>query len=151
MDKLLLCLHGWTVADASQTIGPYLQDHLVCCGKSQNGLGIFISSNEYIVFHVGDAGRFNPSTSESEQMVSFAAVTLLPVRALPEDALEKLTLDLIAHTPREEIVYFRTCESLEVVRDLRIQMPNLRVLDLTLGARAGVPSRYTASTSQGNG
>jgi len=130
MDKLSLRLLGCAVADASQTIGPYLQDHLVHRGRSRNGLGIFLSSDEYIVFHVGDAGRSHPSTSESERMVPFTTITLVPGRALPGGALEGLTLDLIAHTPREEIIYFRTCGSLEVARDLRIQMPNLKALDL---------------------
>ena len=130
MDKLSLGLSHCAVADISQTIGPYLRDYLRCRGRPRNGLGLVLSSGRYITFNVGDAGRPDPSNSAFSRMSLFMWVTVGMDRALSDDALDKLTLDLIAHTPREEIVYFRTCGSLEAVKDLDAQMPNLKALDL---------------------
>ena len=129
MDKLWLSLSHCVVADISQTVGPYLRDYLGRRGRSRNGLGVFISSSSCIVFRVGDPGRSHPKTLESARMASFVSITVWIDQA-PRDVLEKQTLNLIAHTPREEIVYFRTCGSLEAVKDLRVQMPNLKTLDL---------------------
>lgn len=128
-DKLSIDLSHCTVADIRQTIGPYLRDYLQRRGRSRNGLGLFISSSRCIVFHVGNAGRIRPTTPASARMTSFVSITIW-LDQTPEDVLEKLSLDLIAHTPREETTYFRTCGSLEAVKDLTVQMPNLETLDL---------------------
>ncbi|KAF9653313.1 hypothetical protein BDM02DRAFT_3107899 [Thelephora ganbajun] len=130
MGMLTLDLLYCSVADISQTIGPYLRNYLWCRGRSRNGLGLCLSSSSYITFSVGDATRLHPSTLISSRMTSFVSLSVGMNQALPEDGLEKLTLDLIAHTPREEIVYFRTCSSLEAVKDLGVQLPNLKALDL---------------------
>jgi len=117
-------------ADVSQTIGPYLQDHLRCRGRSRNGLGISLSSGSYIALNIGDAAKLRPPTTPSSRMNSFVSIIIGVDQALPEDALDRLTLDLISYTPREDIVYFRACGSVEVAKDLRVQMPNLKALDL---------------------
>jgi hypothetical protein len=131
MGTLLLNLFPCVVADISQTIGPYLRDYLRRRGRSRNGLGLLLSlsSGTFITVKVGDVGRFHPSSSVSSRMTSFVSIAV-GLEALPEDGLDKLTLDLILHAPREEIVYFQTCRSLEVLKDLRVQMPNLKALDL---------------------
>lgn len=127
---IVLNLSHCVVPDISQTIAPYLRDYLRRRGRSRRGLGLSLSCGGYITFIVGNASRMNPSTSISSRMVPFMSITVGFDQAVPEDVLEKLTLDLIAHTPREEIVYFRTSENLEAVKDLGAQMPNLKALDL---------------------
>ena len=121
-----------TVADISQTIGPYIRDHLLRRGRSENGLGLILSNCGLglLAFHVGDPGDFHPSTSDSARMASFLSITFGLGQAVPGDALERGTLELITHTPRKEIVYFRACGTLTAVADLRVQMPNLKALDL---------------------
>lgn len=129
MDKLSLTLSDCEADDIPQTVGPYLQDHLALRGRPRNGLGVFLSSDRCIVLLVGDADGFYPSTLRT---ASFTSIYLQLDEALPKDAPDKLTLDLIAHMPREEIVHFQTCGSLEVVKDLRVQMPALKTLDLLM-------------------
>ena len=130
MGAITLNVTDCVATDISQTIGPYLRDHLRRRGKSRNGLGITLSSGSYITLGVGDAARLRPSTVLSSRMNSFASITVGVDQALPEDTLGRLTLDLISYTPREEIVHFRACGSVEVAKDLRVQMPNLKALDL---------------------
>ena len=130
MGMLTLNVSHCVAADVPQTIGPYLRDHLRCRGKSRNGLGISLSSDSYITFNVGDAARLRPSTVLRSQMNSFASITIGVDQALPEDALDRLTLDLVSYTPRDEIVYFRACGGVEIAKDLRIQTPNLKALNL---------------------
>ena len=138
MAMLALNVSHCVAADVSETIGPRLRDYLRCRGKSRNGLGIVLSSRGCISLSVGDADRLHPSTSLSSRMTQFASIIVGVDGALPEDTLEKLTLDLICFTPREEIVYPRTCRSPEVVKDLRVQMPNLKALDLYMVPLAAV-------------
>lgn len=120
-----------TVADISQTIGPYVRDYLRRRGRSRDGLGLSLSSlGSLIVFHVGNVGALH-STSQRDRMVSFMEFTI-GLDPVPGDVQEKVTLDLLAYTPREEVVYFQACGSLTVVEDLRVQLPNLKVLDLLI-------------------
>ena len=63
-------------------------------------------------------------------MASFVSITVGLNQAPPDNALWKLALDLIAYTPREEIVYFRTCSNFEAEEDLHVLLPNLKALDL---------------------
>ena len=131
MVNLSISLSHCVVADISQTIGPYLRDYLRRRGRSRNGLGLFTSSSNCIVFNVGDPGRIRPMVLEAARMASFVTITIRLNQA-PGNVrlLQKLTLDLIAYTPREKITYFRTCGSLEALEDLGVQMPNLKTLDL---------------------
>ena len=130
MSNLTLNITRCMATDLSQRIGPYLQTYLQRRGGSRNGLGLCLSSSTYITFSVGDVHKFHPSTSLPPQMDSFVSTTVGLNQALPDNVLGKLALDLIAHTPREEVVYFRTCSSLEAVKDLRGLLPNLKALDL---------------------
>ena len=130
MDELTLDVSHCVAADISQTIGSHLRGYLRCRGKPPNGLGIALSVGlNHITFKIGDVDRLRPSTSLSG-MNSFASITLGIGGALPDDDLDRLTLDLISYTPREEIVYFRTHGSIEAAKDLRVQMPNLKALNL---------------------
>ena len=126
---IVLNLSHCVVPDISQTIAPYLRDYLRRRGRSRRGLGLSLFCGGYTTFTVGNAGRMDLSTSISSRMAPFMSITVGFDQAVPEDVLEKLTLDLIAHTPREEIVYFRTSGNLEAVKDLGTQTPNLKALD----------------------
>jgi len=130
MGMLTLNVSHCVAADVSQSIGPYLRDHLRRRGRSRNGLGISLSSDSFITFNVGDAARLRPSNVFSSHMNSFTSIIIGVDQALPGDAMDRLTLDLISYTPREEIVYFRACGSIEVAKDLRVQTPNLKALNL---------------------
>ena len=130
MDMLTLNLSHCVAVEVSRTIGPHLQGFLQSRGRSPNGLGLSLTTSSYITLNVGDAVRLQHSTSVLSQMNSFASITIGVDGALPEDALDRLTLDLISHTPREEIAYFRACGSVEAAKDLRVQMPNLKTLGL---------------------
>ena len=130
MGKLSLSLSDCAATDASQTIGPYLRDHIRRRSRTSNGLGLSISCpGSIVIFHAGGVTELHPSTPQSERMVSFVQITIGFNQILPVER-EKVTLDLIAHTPREEIAYFRACQTLAAVEDLRVQMPNLKALDL---------------------
>lgn len=63
-------------------------------------------------------------------MASFASITVEVGQALTEDALDRLTLDFASHTPREKYFYFRTCGRTEAAKNLRVQTPDIRVVDL---------------------
>ena len=128
MDDLSLNLSRCAIGDISQTIGPYIRDYLRRRGKSPNGLGLSLSFCGFILFRAGDASR--PCPSQSGRMAPFLYITISMDQVHPHQVWEALTLDLIAHTPREEIVHFRACGTHATVEDLRVQMPNLETLEL---------------------
>jgi len=129
MDKLCMELSNFVAEDIPQTIGPYLRDYVRRRGESPNGLGISLSTYGIIVLGAGDVGKLHPSTSQSERMTTFLHLTIWGQAAFPDDVRNQLTLDLIAHIPREEITYFRTYERLATIKDLRVRMPNLKGMD----------------------
>lgn len=63
-------------------------------------------------------------------MASFVRIFISLDQIHPPEVWENLTLNLIAHTPQKEIVYFRASRTLAAVEVLRLQMPNLKALDL---------------------
>ena len=129
MNTLSLRLSHCQSTDVSQTIGPYLRDYIQRHGRSRNGLGLHISPGSSIVFGVGAPQRLRLSSSMGPRMNFFVTLTLRLDQA-PVDLQEKFTSDLITYIPRGNVVYFRTHESLGAVRDLRVQLPNLKTLDL---------------------
>ena len=130
MNMLSLDISRCAVADISQTVGPYLRDYLRCRGMSRDGLGVCLSSYSSITLNIGDVSRLDSSASILSRMISFVSISVWLDQALPKDALEKLSLDFITYTPREEIVHFRSCGNLEALKDLGARMPNLKALDL---------------------
>ena len=128
---LTLSLLHSQVADITQTIGPHLRDYLRRRGTPRKGLGLFISSGTLgsVVFTLGVPQEFSPSPSIEARMYAFVSINVELDQA-QQSLLEGLTLDLIAHIPRDDVVYFRTCGNLAVVKNLRVQLPNLQTLDL---------------------
>ena len=128
MDRLDITVCGCAIVDISQTIGPYLRDHLRRRGRSKTGLGLSVSkSGRHITLSAGDAGAINPSPSVWAQDAMFVDITM-ELDQIPQDLLEKGLLDLIAHTPRDEIVCFRSWGNPVAIQDVSTQLPNLRTL-----------------------
>ena len=119
------------VTDISQIIGPYLRDYLRHRGRSQNGLGLSASESGHFTIRAGDVGVIDPSTPAWEQVDTFVEIIMkMEMHQIPQDQLEREALDLIAHTPREEIVCFCLWGNPLAVRDMSAQFPNLRILHL---------------------
>ena len=101
--------------------------------------GHFLTSCGFIGFYASDVDRVRPSTSRLERMTSFVDIGIWLGQVVPSDVLERLSLDIIRYSPREEIVYFQACHSFAAVENLRVQMPNLKALSLS-----GVPLYATS-------
>lgn len=125
MDNLDVTLNHSTIEDISDTVGPYLRDYLRHRGRPEHGLGMYISSDGCVALHVGDTGGLDPSTLVSKRVVPFIAITVnVPSGDLPE----RVILSLIAHTPREEIVYLQTRGNPTAMENIYSQFPNLKAL-----------------------
>ena len=145
--NLTLELHDCGVADISQTIGPYLRDHLQRHDRPRNGLHLFVSSGpiandtQSIILHVGDAGRDNFSAPVWIGANAFVEVDVL-LKLPSSDVSGRTILDFITHVPREEVVYFQTYYDPVPMEDIPTQFPNVKVLSLsTIPLLAAFPSQ----------
>jgi hypothetical protein len=115
--------------DIPETIGPYLRDYLLRRGRSRSGLGLDILSRERsIEFRVGDVYGMNFSAPGPAQMEMFVEIVVKLDPVPPMDLLKEVTLNLVAHTPREEIIYFRATNNPVFIADLSVQLPHIRAL-----------------------
>ena len=152
IDNLHLTLCGCDVADISQTIGPYLRDHLQRHNRPRNGLSLFVSSGYSIsdmweiTLHAGDAGGIN--FSASELMGTFTTITVVLNGALGVDVVKRATLDLITHVPREEVVYFQTYDNPIAMGDASTRFPNVRAMSL---GTIPLSEAFPESTTVGDG
>ena len=128
MRHLEIILYHCAVGDISNVVGPYLRNHLRRRGWSRDGLGLHISSDNRIVVRVGNVGSLCPPTPVPERMVPFIALAIESVQTPPNDSRERIILDLIAHTPREEIVYLRMYGSPTAMENIYTRLPILRSL-----------------------
>ena len=130
MVHLDITLDDCVVEDISHLIGPYIRDYLQRRGKLQTGLGLFLMLpfEDTIVLHVGDIDGVDFSTPAPARMNTFIATTIQLKKQLPEVLRDKVTIDLIAHVPREEIVYLQTCGIPLAMGEISTQLPNLRGL-----------------------
>ena len=135
MEHLSLTLYDSDVTDISQIIGPYLRDHLQRRDRPQNGLDLSISSgycNEYheyrIGFQAGDAGGINPSALVWTWREAFVTINVLVKGSPSKNVLERAALDLIAHVPPEEIVYFHAHDNSLVMENTHTNFPKLRAI-----------------------
>ena len=127
MDNLDIKLGRCTPEDISHIIGPYLQDYLRHRGRSQSGLGLYISFERRIILHIGDAGVIDFSAPTPARMSSFAAIIIESTQT-SQKSRERMILDLITYTPREEIVRFHTYGEPVTMEDVSTQLPNLKGL-----------------------
>jgi hypothetical protein len=87
-----------------------------------------MSSIDGTALRVGDVCGLRPPTSASEQMVPFLSITINAAHVPSNDPLERVVLDFIAHTPREEIGYLWTCGRPAAMESVYPLLPNLRTL-----------------------
>jgi hypothetical protein len=133
MEWLYLVIDDCTVADISQIVGPYLRDYLRRRGSPQGGLGLFVSWHDYSIRQrVGDVCGFDLSTPVSKRVAWFVSVDINLDETLPNDPdlLEKVSLDLVAHTPREDIVYLQALRQLVTSEAISTQFTNITTLHL---------------------
>ena len=136
MGDLRLILYDCDVTDVSQIIGPYLRDHLQRRdGRSPDGLNLFVSfgphisiHRDHVVLHVGDAGGIDFSAQTWTGMDTFVSITVVLNMTHHGDVLERAALDLIAHTPREEVSCFQTYNNPVAIWETCAQFPSLRAL-----------------------
>ena len=147
MDTLDIALYGFAVEDFSQIVGPHLRDYLRHHGRSQNGLGLSVSSGYDIRFHVGDVGGIDFSVPAPTRMNTFMMVANRFNQTPSKDRLEKALLNLIAHAPREEIVYFRAYGKPLAMEDISAQFPNLKGLHFE---RTPLPTAFPNSNPNGD-
>ena len=72
MEDLSINVHDCTTSDISQTIGPYLRDHIQRRGESQNGLSLFVTNDTNIRVHLSDVDETHSST----RMPAFARIVV---------------------------------------------------------------------------
>ena len=132
MDHLKITLSDCAVTDIPQTIGPYLRDHFRRRGRSRDGLGLRVAQlGRHITLYAGNMGGAS-SPGLIAYPSRFVSVTM-ELDQTPGDLLEKGVLDLIANTPRDEIVHFVPSCRLAAVEDISAQFPNLRTLRFETG------------------
>jgi len=130
MEHLVLILDSCRVEDILPTVGPYLRDYLSHRGGFRNelGLSLMLPSSDNLELQISDAGGVDFSAPVPARVNAFVAITVHFYPDLPEDQLDKLILDLIAHTPQEEVVYFRVHDESVAMEAISTQFPNLRGL-----------------------
>ena len=148
MDSLDITLYECPAEEILQTVGPQIRDYLRHRGKSQNGLGLFLSSGYDVEFHVGDMGRIGFSALALARMNTFMKFTIKLNQTPSKGRLEKVTLDLIAHVPREEVVYLRAYGKPVAVDVISAQLPNLKGLHFE---RAPLPIIFPKANPDGDG
>jgi len=148
MDNLDITLYGCTVEDVSQIIGPYLRDYLQHCGRSPGGLGLSRSSQRNVELEVGDAGGIDFSVPAPARVTVFMKISIEFNQTLFDGRMVEMTLDLIAHVPREEIVYFRVCGKPPAMEEVSARLPNLRGLHFE---RTPISATFPKANIDGDG
>jgi len=126
---LHLNLYNCAVGDISQVVRPYLRDYVGRRGTPQHGLGLCLSRDVDTIGHnIGDVGSLDPFISVFDRVAWFGSVDIYPNETLHQDLLEREILDLITHTPQEDITYFQVYEQLITMEAISTQFPDLRAL-----------------------
>jgi len=129
---LSLTLHDCDYPDVSRTVGPYLRDHIGRRDRAQNGLNLTVSSGyrtyraPHVALRLGNSGGTNYSDQVQMQIGTFVAVTML-FNGKSRDTPKSVVLDLVACTPREEIIYFKASSPV-VTEDTCARFSNLKAL-----------------------
>ena len=129
MGHLDITLSDCVVPDIRQTIGPYLREHFRRRGRPRDGLGLRVCElgdrTWALILYAGDiCGTSLPDSGVlSNRFVS----VIVKLHQTPSDLLEKGVLDLIAHTPRDDVARFESSCRLGL-GDISAQFPNLKEL-----------------------
>jgi len=131
MDQLDITLEC-AVEDLSHLIGPYLRHYLRHRGGSRGGLGLSLGFplGHSIVLSVGDVGGIDFYIPAPARMNRFMTIAIDLNQSDLADTWNKAALDLISHSPREDIIYFHAYGDRMVMEDISAQLPNLRGLHL---------------------
>ena len=128
MDEIVLVVSSCTVEDTLETFGPYLRDYIQRDGKFRDGLGIFAHS---LPHSVSVQASTISSGKGPTQKVTFATFTAILRDIFPSAVVDKLCVDFVAYTPREQAVYFGGELSMDIVRESVPAMSKLQELHLT--------------------
>ena len=128
MDNLKLFLDECSPLDISQTLGPYLGDHVRRRGRFPGGgLGLLANHTpSNLSFRAGDM----PQDDYSIQAVWFVEVFAGVSVGLEDEEVGGLGLDLIAHIPWEQVIRLQTTLSILHSENLCVEMCNLTYLQL---------------------
>ena len=127
MDDLNLVLSKCSPSDLSQTLGPYIGDHVWRRGRSEGGLGLLAFSESTMFWiQVGDAYK----SDESTRVEWFVTVEWTMGMTLEEEEADKLCFDVIARIPWKQVVDVTTNLPILHSVELCIQMCNLTHLHL---------------------
>jgi hypothetical protein len=126
MDDLNLTLPDYPPSELSQTVGPYLGDHLRRRSPDRLRLSIALFQNHFWV-KVGDACEGHPTWVWFVEMEGHLGHVIMQ----KEEEAEKSCFDIFAHIPQENILEL-TAMTLPILRsgELCIQMCNLTYLHL---------------------
>ena len=116
-----------TVEDISRTLGPYVRDYTRRDERFRDELAIHaISARDSVLIQASTIS----GVAEPIRKVGFAKFTATLQGNLHRSEVDKLSIDLVAHTPREHVVYFHGNMGTDAVRKTVAAMPNLQELHL---------------------
>ena len=125
MDEMTLLIYDCTVEEIMGTFGPYVRDYLRRDRRVQDGLGIFFNPpGNFISIRASDGG--GPTWG-----VPFAMFTAVDNEKVPPQAMDKLHIDFLVFTPREQVVHFGGVLSMEALREMVPTMPGIKELHVT--------------------
>ena len=127
MDEMKLTVSHCTVRDILGTLGPYIQDYIRRDGRFQDGLGIHVTS---FTDSISIQASAISNATGSFQKVTFATFTAIHRQDLSMSAEDELCINLVAHTPREHVVYFGGNTSIHPMEETVAAMPKLQELHL---------------------
>ena len=133
MDRLNIALTRCILYDVSHVVGPYLLEYLQRRGRSQNGLGLSLEpdngdSKDVMVLRVGDMDELDFFAPARPQMNQFMAISIAPGQTPNLCSSRGAMRRLIAHVPRERVVYFRTYNRFLGMKDIHTLLPDLKGL-----------------------
>ena len=133
MDYLDIALIRCPLYDVSHVVGPYLRECIQGRGRPQNGLGLFFEPSDVdweddIVLHIGDMDKIDFFAPVRPRMNKFMSILITPAEGSYRVSSGAAISTLITHTPREEVVYFRTYDEIVAVEDIHTLFPNLKGL-----------------------
>lgn len=128
MGEMKLHVFRCTVEDISGTIGLYVRDYIRRDGRTRDGLAIHIASG---INFVSIQASTISSVAGSIRKTEFAKFTAALQGDLSQSEGDKLSIDFVAHTPREHVIYFHGNLGMDAVRKTVTAMPNLQGLHIS--------------------
>jgi hypothetical protein len=130
MDESMKLTVRWcTARDVSEILGPYVREFLRRDERSRDKLGIVVDSDEiFLSVKVSTISAANGPT----QGVTFATFTArLHIPPPAEDDVCRAWINFVTSIPREHVVSFGGCLSMDAVEGIVPAMPKIQELRLT--------------------